>query len=160
MTLGHRRAVRVILRSSQNRILLFLSHFEPGSGLNPAWVFPGGGIEAGETESQAAIRELWEETGKIFEENQLGAPIGNLRHEMPDQRIFATGEAHFFELVIQDEFEPDSTGWTQEEHRDTVAHRWWSLDDLLAESPWIEPAGSMDFLTQWLGASPGTPLQN
>ena len=150
MKLRHRRAVRVLLKTPQNKILLFLSHFEPGSGLEPAWVFPGGGIEADETELEAAIRELAEETGKSFQKENLGESFAVLMHEMLDQRIFKTGEAHFYELVIQDEFEPDTSGWTTDEHRDTVAHRWWSLNEILAERPLIVPAGSLELLTQRL----------
>lgn len=147
---SHRRAVRVLLKTPQNKILLFLSHFEPGSGLEPAWVFPGGGIEVDETELEAAIRELAEETGKSFHKGDLGESFAVLMHAMPDQRIFKTGEAHFYELVIQDEFQPDTSGWTLDEHRDTVAHRWWSLNEILAERPWIEPAGSLELLAQRL----------
>ena len=156
----HRRAVRVLLRAKSNRILLFLSHFEPGSELNPAWVFPGGGIEPGETERQAALRELLEETGREFSDEGLGPLISVLQHQMTDTRKFDTGEAHFYELVIQDEFEPDSSNWTADEHRDTVAHRWWSLKEIQYEEPWIEPQGSLQIILQRLETNPGTPRQN
>lgn len=160
MSSSHRRAVRVILRTPENKVLLFLSHFEPGSGLEPAWVFPGGGIEPAETESEAAIRELAEETGRKFELKALGEAFATLEHEMPDTRIYKTGEAHFYELVIQDQFEPDSSGWTLDEHRDTVTHRWWSRQEILEEQPWIEPAGSLAVLLERLAEDPGTPRQS
>ena len=70
---------------------------------------------------------------------------------MPDIREFDTGEAHFYELVIQDEFEPDSSNWTPDEHRDNVMHRWWSLEEILAERPWIEPSGSTAVISRHLG---------
>ncbi len=141
----------MLLRSKANRILLFLSHFEPGSGLEPAWVFPGGGIETGESEREAALRELREETGRIFQDEDLSQVLEAIQHTMPDTREFDTGEAHFYELVIQDEFEPDSSNWTQDEHRDNVMHRWWSLDEILAERPWIEPSGSIAVIARHLG---------
>lgn len=146
----HRRAVRVLLKSETGRILLFLSHFEPGSGLEPAWVFPGGGVERDEGLKEAAIRELFEETGRRFQIAELSEPIDSIEHVMPDQREFETGEAHFFALEVEAEFEPDSTNWTDDEHRDNVEHRWWSLGEILEELPWIEPAGSLDVLRKHL----------
>ncbi len=150
----------MLLRSGQGRILLFLSHFEPGSGLDPAWVFPGGGMEPGESEIAAALRELREETGQVFLPEQLGQVFETIQHKMPDPREFETGEAHFFELAIDHEFEPDSTLWTPEEHRDNLSHRWWSLEEILSEEPWIEPAGSIALLARRLGADPSSPLQS
>ncbi len=35
-------------------------HVEPGRAY---WTLPGGGLEAGETPAEAAVREVWEETG-------------------------------------------------------------------------------------------------
>lgn len=160
MTTRHRRAVRVLLRSQSNRILLFLSHFEPGSGLPPAWVFPGGGIEPGESERAAALRELKEETGRVFQDSDLGPLLESIQHPMPDTREFDTGEAHFYELVIQDEFEPESSNWTLEEHRDNVTHRWWRLEEILLEEPWIEPSGSIAVLTNHLVTGPSSPGQS
>lgn len=40
--------------------ILMVRHVEPSRSY---WTLPGGGIEAGETPHQAAVREVWEETG-------------------------------------------------------------------------------------------------
>ena len=57
-----RRAARVIVVSSQDRLLLF----EGGDPDRPhvrIWHAPGGGLEPGENDRQAAQREFLEETG-------------------------------------------------------------------------------------------------
>ena len=58
---GSRPAARVILLNQQND-LLYLHAREKRSG-KEFWVMPGGGLEAGETFEEAAVREVWEETG-------------------------------------------------------------------------------------------------
>ena len=51
--------VRVIILDERNRVLMVRQHHEG----RDIWMVPGGGIEDGETSSQAGVREVREETG-------------------------------------------------------------------------------------------------
>lgn len=44
----------------QGNMILMVRHVEHSRAY---WTLPGGGIEAGETPAEAAVREVWEETG-------------------------------------------------------------------------------------------------
>ena len=52
--------VGAIINDETGRLLLILRGHDPGKGL---WSLPGGRIEPGETDQQAVIREVREETG-------------------------------------------------------------------------------------------------
>lgn len=49
-----------VIKDEAGRLLLILRGHEPGIGL---WSIPGGRIEPGETDEQAVVREVQEETG-------------------------------------------------------------------------------------------------
>ncbi len=51
------RACGALIR---NKKVLMVRHVEPARAY---WTLPGGSIEAGETPADAAVREVWEETG-------------------------------------------------------------------------------------------------
>jgi len=54
------QCVGAVIRDGAGLLLLILRGHEPGKGL---WSIPGGRIEPGETDEQAVVREVREETG-------------------------------------------------------------------------------------------------
>jgi 8-oxo-dGTP diphosphatase len=60
MTPGVIECVGAVIRDGAGRMLLVLRGHEPSKGL---WSIPGGRIEPGETDEQAVVREVAEETG-------------------------------------------------------------------------------------------------
>lgn len=77
MTAGHGGAQHVqcvgaVIKDASGRMLLILRGHEPGKGL---WSVPGGRIEPGETDQQAVVREVREETGL---EVACGALLGRV----------------------------------------------------------------------------------
>lgn len=157
MTKRHRIATRALILDPEDNFLLFLSHFDPGSNLDPRWVFPGGGLENGELPIQGILREIREETGLQLGQEQVLDLNLVIHHEMEDNRVHDTGEAHFFIHRVPSQFEPSKEYWTESEHRDTVTHRWWSIQEVLDESPWIGPDGAIEFLLAWFQIKPQQP---
>ena len=51
-----------VIKDADGRLLLIKRGHEPGIGL---WTLPGGRIELGETDQQAVVREIQEETGLL-----------------------------------------------------------------------------------------------
>ena len=60
-----------------------------------------------------------------------------------------TGHAEFYTATV-DAFEPSSEGWTDDEHVDVLAHRWWSLAELISTNEPFEPAELIDLVRRQL----------
>jgi 8-oxo-dGTP pyrophosphatase MutT (NUDIX family) len=147
----HRETARVILCKPDGSVFLLKTHFDPEVGLPPRWITPGGGIDAGETVLEAALRELAEETGIQVAPEALGDLIWKSegRWDWADGQNHHTFVDHFYLLQITD-FELDVSGWTQDEHRDVIEHRWWSLAELNDSGESVSPPGLVEFLANHL----------
>jgi 8-oxo-dGTP diphosphatase len=60
--------VGAVVKDDQGRLLLIKRGHAPGAGL---WSLPGGRIEPGETDTEALVREMREETGLVIEAGRL-----------------------------------------------------------------------------------------
>jgi 8-oxo-dGTP pyrophosphatase MutT (NUDIX family) len=147
----HRETARVLLVDSESRIFLLKTHFDQEVQLPPRWITPGGGIDAGESPIEAAIRELHEETGILVDPEDLGPQIWQT------EGIWRWGDGinqhsyvdYFFQLTV-DEFVLDDSNWTDDERRDVLEHRWWKLSDLIESGESVGPVGLVEFLKHHL----------
>jgi len=76
------RVVAAALYDSQGRVLI--AERPPGKHLSGRWEFPGGKIDAGETEAEALKRELSEELGIVF---GAGRALMHVAHEYDDRHV-------------------------------------------------------------------------
>lgn len=131
-----RSAVRLVVRAGEE-ILLF-EDSDPGYADLRWWVTPGGGIDPGETEAEAAVRELAEETGFVVSQEQLIGPVARrvAVHGYSDE-VLEQAEAFF--VVQVPRFDPDISGHTVDEQLTLQSNRWWHLTELEETTEWIWP---------------------
>lgn len=117
-------------------VLLF-ADTDPGVPGSRWWVTPGGGIDAGESEEAAAVRELAEETGLVVAASDLIGPVMRrvAVHGYSDQ-VCAQTEAFYVLRVPR--FEVDTAGHTADEQVTLSGHAWWPVDQpgSLVEPVW------------------------
>jgi 8-oxo-dGTP pyrophosphatase MutT (NUDIX family) len=131
-----RATVRVIMIDN-DRTLLFHDS-DPGVPDTSWWTTPGGGVDEGESEVHAAIREVAEETGYQLTEPELLGPIA-VRHVVHGYSDLVIEQDESFFLAMVQPFEVDISAHTPDERLTLLGHRWWSHDDLRHSDDWIWP---------------------
>ena len=137
-----RLAARAILVDELGCVLL-LHGWDPAQPGSSWWLTPGGGLDPQESPREAAIREVFEETGLRL--RGLGEPVGtrDIRFSFEGESIHQV-ETYFAARVTR--FEPDSAGWTDLERRSMSEHRWWSPDELRESTEEIYPENLLELL--------------
>ena len=74
--------VGAVIKDDRGRLLLIKRGHAPGAGL---WSLPGGRIEPGETDAEALVREIREETGLAIEAGRL---LGSVQRPGHDGDVF------------------------------------------------------------------------
>ncbi|HWN61912.1 MAG TPA: NUDIX domain-containing protein [Streptosporangiaceae bacterium] len=139
-----------VIKDDQGRLLLIKRGHEPGAGL---WSIPGGRIEPGETDAEALVREMREETGLAV---QAGPLLGTVRRSAPGGPAAAGGQGSpaaaggqgSRESTILDirDYAATVTGGTLRPGDDAAEARWVAIGEL-PSLPITE--GLVEALTSW-----------
>jgi 8-oxo-dGTP pyrophosphatase MutT (NUDIX family) len=138
----HRRTARVLVVDEDGRTLLF-SDSDPGLPGVRWWITPGGGVETGESDLDAAVREVAEETGLRVEAADLRGPLArrHVRHGYTD--VVVEQDEVFFGVTVPP-FDVDDAGHTEEERLTMTAHRWWTREELATTEETVWPTVLLD----------------
>ncbi|MBV8540443.1 MAG: NUDIX domain-containing protein [Pseudonocardiales bacterium] len=123
------RCVGAVVLDDAGRLLLIQRAKEPGRG---RWSVPGGRVEAGETDHQAVVREVAEETGLAVE---VTRSLGGVQRRAPEGAVL---DIHDYSCRV--------TGGTLRAGDDAGDARWCDAA-MLASLPLVR--GLIDALSHW-----------
>ncbi|WP_204164455.1 NUDIX hydrolase [Nocardioides daejeonensis] len=152
--LRRRATVRVLVVDPEDRVLL-IGDSDPGTGAR-WWITPGGGIDPGEDDLTAVVRELYEETGLVVARDDVIGPLASRRVRHGYSDVVVDQHDTFYALRTP-AFEPAPAGLTEEELTTVHGIRWWTEEELRSTAETVWPTLLPDLLG-WVDAPPTAPV--
>ncbi|MBD8118351.1 NUDIX domain-containing protein [Pantoea agglomerans] len=133
-----RPSSRLIIVSPDNRVLLFrFCHKDGALRGKTYWATPGGGLGKNESFEQAAIRELFEETGLIRTLTGPQIASQNFTMMLPSGETVLAEERFF--MIDANTVELDRSGWSSNEQEVIRDYHWWTIEELIHTNETIFP---------------------
>jgi 8-oxo-dGTP pyrophosphatase MutT (NUDIX family) len=133
-----RQAGRVLVIDPAGRVLL-LQGFDPARPGTLHWVTIGGGTDHGEGTAQAALRELWEESGIKASADELIGPVWHRTTEFSFAGMRFWQEEDYYVLRVG-EVQVTLANLDPLERDTITGYGWWSRDELAATTESFFPA--------------------
>lgn len=134
-----RKAARVLLFDPQGRVLLVRGH-DSDRPERQWWFTIGGGIDPGETPAQAAIREVFEETGIEVTPSQLVGPVIERTAIFDFETEHCVQHELIFMVTLNDAPPTTSAGWTEVENNFLEEVAWLSVQEISQSTIEVFPA--------------------
>lgn len=140
LEIQERSVVRVVLLDALGRVLLFHAREITMPELGRWWELPGGGIEPGETYVEAAVREVFEETGIVIWPAQLSAAGWRRTGTFKFRGARRVQHEGVVTARLDAIVEIDVSGQLDYELEDYTGSKWWPVADLCASSERFYPS--------------------
>ena len=122
---------RMLPVRSDGRVLL-LRGWDPDTPHDPFWFTVGGGVDAGETHLDAAVRELFEETGIVVDPAEVTPELTRYGVEFSWAGRWIVQDLVFFAVLVPDDATPTFDGLDGAERQSIDSAAWLTPDELVA----------------------------